>query len=196
MQDLYPNNLVTVLTLPTPSVGYQGALVTLDADKRLYYCDGAVWYDVLANLSSKSILLTQFDTSSTALTMVPNLSLPMAANTLYHFEFRIRFQSSATNTGIALSIRTPASVWGQAMCKDIPVGPTNRALQYSRDQNLVQATTAIDVANSSNYANIKGFIQTLDIPTTLNLSVASEVNNNVVRIMPGTSLLMDLLGEF
>ena len=126
---------------------------------------------------------------STALATVTGMNIQLSANTMYRLTYFVRFQSTATGTGIRLGLVAPAGSSISATVS-IPVRPDSTsgvlqgALISSRDSVL---GTGVEAANTPYVATIFGMIQTGANGGTLSLQFATEINGSQVSVLPMTN---------
>lgn len=135
--------------------------------------------------------------SDTALAAITQLSLPMAANSIYRVECFVTFRSAATTTGLNLGISTPAG------CKNlvemvVPITSTAAASQLRTIfPSAATASNAGSVlgtgvtATASNHtARISGFLVNGSTSGTCQINFASEVSGSEVTIQSGSELIL------
>ncbi len=72
-----------------------------------YYWDGNGWARLLDDISQKTVLISNFATTSTTLANVTGLNFAVSANKTYKFKYVIYYSASATTVGAKFSLSGP-----------------------------------------------------------------------------------------
>lgn len=128
------------------------------------------------------------DVSSSVITMgdVTGLSLTLAANTAYGFEFIIGFSAAATTTGIKLAVNGPATPTYVSYTVETPLTATSDTLNAVNAYDAGAVTTGVAVAATVYTARIHGVIRTAAAGGPLVARFASEVAASAVTVKAGS----------
>lgn len=128
-------------------------------------------------------------TTSTSLVDITGLSLPMAANADYYFEFFIPYTSGATTNGLGLSVNGPTGLVWIAGEAHIPFGADGGSSTWHgnitayEDQVLATGTPAVSPA--VHFARISGIIRNGTTPGDLKARFRAEVGSSSLTIKQG-----------
>ncbi|MGB2874583.1 MAG: hypothetical protein WBB76_03825 [Gaiellaceae bacterium] len=123
--------------------------------------------------------------ATTTLSSATGLDLALAANTTYTFEYRILFQSAATNTGISLAVTGPAGASLVSYTIHTPVSNGGTGGLYSgfgSAWDTAATATNVGTANTTYLAQIVGIVKTGASAGTLTPRFSSSRNGNQVTL--------------
>jgi hypothetical protein len=124
--------------------------------------------------------------NTTSFADATGLSFSVAANTDYLFDFDVIFQTDAVTTGISLSVNGPTSP-NDILYDTAIYDGTNIVTANVRAYDTGTATTAIDAANTSTYAKVRGIFRNGANAGTFILRFKSEVGASTVTIKAGSA---------
>lgn len=145
------------------------------------------------NLWFESVVTAQVNnTSNTTLAQLSELSFPVVNGKRYRIEAMLMYQSTATTTGLALSMANTSATGELALLASMSNGADGTGSIFTGHItafNDVVTATGTAQANTSLVAKIEGvFVCTTN--GTLTPVFRSEVNGNQVSIRAGSSILV------
>lgn len=163
--------------------------------------NGSAW--VPATLAAQALSVQRATTtatqasSATALAAITQLSLPMAANSIYRVECFVTFQSAATTTGLNLAIATPAGC-RNAVEVVVPITSTAASTQL---RTIFPSAAApwnisavlglgVTAASQNHTARISGLLVNGSTAGNCQINFASEVSGSAVTIQTGSELIL------
>ena len=139
--------------------------------------------------------------TSTTLSNINELVLPVEANSIYEIDAFITFQSAATTTGLGIGVLTP-SLSKNFIEIVIPITSTAAASQLRTifpnavvaGNNTSITGTGVTAANSNHTARISGLIKTNSINGNCQLQFKSEVSGSAVTLQIGSIMTLKKIG--
>lgn len=171
-------------TFTTPALGTPSALVGTNITGTATGLTAGAAQSLTTEVTNR--VGADFTTNSTTLVDVTDGAVAMVANADYTIEIWALVQSSATTTGVWLSLDGPASPtsvsWGYAMA----TSTTAAAQRFGNSAyNTGSATNDIPAANTTYSVQIHGMVRNGANAGNLQLRLAAETAANV-KVMEGT----------
>lgn len=196
-----------LLLLASPVMAYMGENLnasspvilngdTFSVDKSSVTCLGpqinlntAEVTGTLPGVPTNFVVASDSFTFRTSTISAPSLIFAVNANTSYYFDMSILFRSSATGTGIGLSVTVPAAVKAISYAADIPIAADGTAGVHHGQGTVsddVILGTGVEVANTTYMAKLQGMLLNGANSGNIQLRFRSEVQGSTVTIKAGS----------